>query len=337
MSQHHLIAANYNEGTMWAYDRLRHWLEKRHITLTLAKCTSDAEVIARAQDADIFLAYKYPITRAIIQALPNLRLLMSSGSGYDHIDVAAATDHGIVVTNAPLHNVEDVAEHTLALILACARRLPRIERAVQRSEWRPNVQPVYRLQGKTAGLVGFGNIARALTWRLRGIGMRVLVYSRSAPAEDIIAGGARPVDLETLLGESDVVSLHLISTKSTRRILGERQLALMKPTTFVINTSRGDLIDEPALIEVLQTGKIAGAGLDVLAQEPPDPQNPLLKMENVLISGHSAASTVEATDGWVQEWLTTLGDFLDGYIPSTVVNHDVKARAPLKPKSESVP
>lgn len=337
MSQHHLIAANYNEGTMWAYDRLRHWLEERHITLTLAQCASDTEVIAQAQNADIFLAYKYPITRAIIQALPNLRLLMSSGSGYDHIDVTAANEHGVVVTNAPLHNVEDVAEHTLALILACARKLPRIERAAQRGQWRPNVQPVYRLQGKAAGLIGFGNIARALIWRLQGIGVRVLVYSRSAPAEAIIAGGAQPVSLESLLRESDIVSLHLISNEATRRILGERQLALMKPTAFVINTSRGDLINEPALIEALQTGRIAGAGLDVLTQEPPDPHNPLLTMENVLISGHSAASTVEATDGWVQEWLTTLGDFLDGYIPTTIVNRDVKPRAPLKPKAGGVP
>lgn len=336
MPKHHLIAANYNEGTMWAYDRLRHWLEERQVAFTLAKCASDAEVIARAQDANIFLAYKYPITRAIIQALPDLRLLMSSGSGYDHIDVTAATEHGVVVTNAPLHNVEDVAEHTLALILACARKLPRIERAARRGEWRPNVQPVHRLQGKTAGLIGFGNIARALTWRLRGIGMRVLVYSRSASAEAIIAAGAQPAELDTLLGESDFVSLHLISIESTRRILGEREFALMKPTAFVINTSRGDLIDELALIDALQTGRIAGAGLDVLAQEPPSPENPLLTIENVLISGHSAASTVEATDGWVQEWLTTLGDFLDGYMPTTVVNRGVQPRAPLKPKPGSV-
>lgn len=335
MAKLQLVAINYNAGTMWAYDRLRNWLEERDVAFILANCANDSEVIAHAQNADIFLAYKYPITRNLIQALPNLKLLMSSGTGYDHIDVAAASDHGVIVTNAPLHNVEDVAEHSVALILACARKLIHIERAVLRGEWRPNVQPVQRLRGKIVGLVGFGNIAKALNWRLQGLGLRVLVYSRSASEAAIHASGAQPTDFETLLTEADFVSLHLISTTATRLTLRKEHFALMKPTAFVINTSRGDLIDEPALIDALQTGEIAGAGLDVLMQEPPDPQNPLLRMDQVIISGHSAASTLEATQDWVQEWLTTLGDYLEGYLPSTIVNTSVQPRSPLKTKPEN--
>jgi D-3-phosphoglycerate dehydrogenase len=335
VAQFQLFAANYNESAMWVYDKLRRWLADRDTELVLRQCATEDEVIRQAQGADMYLAYKFPISRKIVAALPRLKLLMSSGIGYDHIDVPAATDYGIVVTNAATHCVEDVAEHTLSLILACARKLCYLDSAAQRGEWRPDVHPVFRFGNQTVGLVGFGNIARALAWRARALGFRVMAYSRSVPADEIRQQAVQPVGLEDLLRESDFVSLHWVLDEDTHHSFGERQFRLMKPTAYLINTSRGGLVDEAALINALQASWIAGAGLDVLEQEPPRRDNPLLKMSNVMVSAHSAAHTVEAPHDWLGEWQTIIEAFLAGVWPINVVNPDVEPKVSLKKKAPS--
>jgi len=158
------------------YDDLQRWLADRGVDFVLAQCKSEDEVIQAAQGANIYLAYKLKVTRQVIAALPRLKLLMSSGSGFDHIDVQAATDHGVIVTNTAGYNVEDVAEHALTLMLACGRKVRALEHLSRQGKWQCGalVQPTHRFVGQCAGLIGFGKIGQALAWRLKALGFRVL-------------------------------------------------------------------------------------------------------------------------------------------------------------------
>ncbi len=326
-----VFAANYERDVMWAYDLLRQELAARDIALALAECQTEKEVIAHALGAEIYLAYRLPVTRQVLQQLPRLGLVISSGSGYDHIDVAAASELGIPVCNAATYNVEDVAEHALLLILACARKLRLLEAQVRAGVWplAPRAQPRHRFRDKMLGLIGFGNIGRALAWRARGIGIRVLVCDPYLPAEDIRAAGCERADSETLLACSDYVSLHLHLNENTRHYMGERQFAQMKPGAYFINTSRGGLVDERALIAALERGHLAGAGLDVLEKEPPDPDNPLLDMDNVIVTGHTAGSTVESIRALVNEWLSIIDSYRSGERLVNLVNPSSLAHAGL--------
>ena len=331
MSQHQLFAANYNQNVMWVYEDLERWLTERGVDFLLAKCVNEDEVITRAKDADIYLAYKFRVTRKVISALPRLKLLISSGSGYDHIDVQAATDHGVLVTNAAAYNVEDVAEHALTLILACGRKLRAVERLSRQGHWQCGalVQPTHRFVGQTVGLIGYGKIGKALAWRARALGFYVLVYDPYIPVEVIREQGAEPAGLEELLRRSDFVSLHLRVTEETKHLLGEEQLKAMKPTAFLVNTSRGAVINEEALMRAIQEDWIAGAGLDVLEQEPPDLDNPLLDMDNVMVTGHAAGTSAEGVQDWQNEWRTIIEDFIAGRWPINVVNPEVQPKAAL--------
>ena len=335
MAQFQLFAANYNKVVMWVYEDLRRWLADRGVELVLAQCATQDEVIERARHADIYLAYKFRVTRRIIASLPRLKLLMASGSGYDHIDVPAATDHGVVVTCGATYNVEDVAEHAVALILACGRKIRFLERAVRQGQWSCGglAQPRHRFRGQTVGLIGFGKIGRAVAWRARGLGFQVLAHDPYVPANEITEEGGEPVSLEELLQRSDFVSLHLRLNDETRHLLGEEEIQAMKPTAYVINTSRGGVIDEAALVRALEEGRIAGAGLDVLEQEPPSLDNPLLAMDNVIVTGHAAGSTVESTEDWQNEWRRVIEDFLADRWPINVVNPDVQPKVPLRRSS----
>jgi len=336
MAQFQLFAANYNKDAMEVYENLRCWLADRDVGLVLAQYTAEDEVIERAKNADICLAYRFKVTRKAIASLPRLKLLMASGSGYDHIDVQAATDHGVVVTNAATHNIEDVAEHTLALILTCGQKICFLDSAVQQGNWSCALlaQPIHRMRGQALGIIGLGKIGQAVAWRANGLGFRVLAYDPYVPDNEIKKAGVKPVGLEELLQRSDFVSLHLRLNEETRHILSEKQLRAMKSTAYVINTSRGGVIDEAALIRALKEGWIAGAGLDVLEQEPPNQDNPLLTLKNVVVTGHSAASTVEAEQDWLEEWKKIIEDFLAGWWPINVVNSEVQPKVSLRKRPE---
>jgi D-3-phosphoglycerate dehydrogenase len=323
-----VFAANYERDVLWMYDLFRKRLAERGLTLTLSECFSEEDVIGSAAGASVFLAYRVPVTRRILEALPRLRLVIASGSGFDHIDVAAATERRILVCNAASYNVEDVAEHAILLILACGRKLRLLERRVREGVWpmAPREQPRYRFAGQTLGLIGFGKIGRAVAWRARGLGFRVLVSDPNVPATDVAAAGCEPAAEETALAESDYVSLHLRLDDTTRHYLGETRLALMRPTAYLINTSRGAIVDERALESALRARRIAGAGLDVLESEPPDPDHPLLRMDNVLVTGHTAGSTVESNHALVDEWTRVVDGFRSGERPINLVNPHALAR-----------
>ena len=324
-----LLAVGYNADALWAYEALETWLAERGVAFKRCNPQSEAEVIQQAQSADIFLAFKYPITRKIMRALPQLRVVMSSSIGFDHIDVEAATELGIVVTNAPTHNVNDVAELTLALVLATGRKVVQHVDAVRRGAWRPVLQPINRVQGKTLGLIGFGKIAKATAWRANGIGMKVVAFSRSASSDDLAEYQVTPLSMSDLLAQSDFVSLHIVSNAATRHTLRREHFQQMKSSAYLINTGRGELVHEGDLLDALSNGEIAGAGLDVMIDEPPPTDHPLRNMNNVLITGHSAASTVEAAQDWVAEWKDILTQVFSGQMPTTCVNPKVTPRLPL--------
>ena len=331
MARIELLAANYNAGAMQVYEDFRRWLARHDVKLTLRQCGTEEELIHHLRSADVLLAYRIPVTRRVIAASPRLRLIMASGNGYDHIDVAAATEHGVPVTCGRRYNVQDVAEHAILLMLWCGRKIGLLQAGVRRNAWPwpcgAHVQPVSRLAGRTVGLVGFGLIGRAVAALARGLGLTVCAHDPYLPAGRIQAEGAAPVSLIELLQRSDFVSLHLRANADTIRLIGEPQLRMMRRTAYVINTSRGHVIDEQALVRALREGWIAGAGLDVLASEPPPVDHPLLSMENVLITGHAAGTTVESTVAWREEWQQIVADHLAGVRPINVVNPEVKAEA----------
>ena len=232
---------------------------------------------------DGLIVRKGLITEAVIGAAGTLRAISKHGVGVDNIDVAAATARGIPVMITALANYESVAEHTLALIFALSRRIPAQDRKVRQGIWDRGDYGIDDLRGKTLGLVGFGRIARRLVELVRPLEMRVLVfdpYARSA------GSSVRFVDLMELLSLADIVSIHCPLTPETRGLLGRAQLAAMKPTAWIVNTARGAVVDETALIEALRDRRIAGAALDTFSSEPPGPNHPLFAVDSVVVSAH---------------------------------------------------
>jgi D-3-phosphoglycerate dehydrogenase len=303
------------------------WIE-RHWPLLLERCElrlidepQRSEWLDQIAQADVVIARRWDINRESMRAADRLRGVVTVGVGVEKIDVAAATELGIVVANSP-GNYIAVAESTLLLMAAVAKRLPTFVEAA-RSGRRPDSNETgIELHGKTLGLVGYGRIGRQVAGLARAYGMTVLAYDPYLQS----AGGAELVSLEDLLRRSDFVSLHPVLTPETHHLIGSEQLALMKPTAYLINTSRGGVIDEPALIEALRAGRIAGAGLDVFEPEPPSLDNPLLGMPTVVCTPHSAARTPEALRRCAEMTQESVLALLDGRLPEYTVNRGVRWR-----------
>jgi D-3-phosphoglycerate dehydrogenase len=233
---------------------------------------------------------------AAIGRLKRCKVISRYGVGYDNVDVEAATRAGIWVANVQHYAKEDVSDHALALLLACARRVTERDRAIRRGEWNTTARlKGYRLAGKTLGLIGYGDIARCLHRKVSGFGLaRVLVSDPFVDESAVRAAGAEPVTLERLLAESDMISVHAPLAPSTRGMIGAPQLASLKPGAILVNTSRGPLIDEAAIAAALRDGKLACAGLDVFEQEPLPAASPLKSLENVVLTDHVGWYTEES-------------------------------------------
>ena len=270
-------------------------------------------------------------TAAMFARASRLRLVALTSVGFDMVDVAAATARGIVVTNTPDVLTETVADLTFALILAVARRVGETERWFRAGRWQtPGVSPMGRdVHHATLGILGLGRIGAAVAERARGFRMRVL-YADSVRREALEKEcGYRFVGLDSLLRESDFVTLHVPLLPETTRMIGAAQLALMKPTAYLINAARGAVVDERALIAALQKGQIAGAGLDVYEMEPPEPSNPLLTMENVVTLPHIGSATDATRQAMVDLAIDNLLAVLQGGRPLTPVNPEVPPRLTL--------
>ncbi len=260
-------------------------------TVSAYGCDTEDKLMAAGRDAVVLLLYlaRTPVPRRVIEALPACRHIARAGIGVDQVDLNAATEKGILVTNLPDYCIDEVATHAVALLLASARKITHLDRHVRGDRYDYlAAQPVFRLAGRTVGLVGFGRIGRSAARKLQGFDVTLLVCDPYVPVEVIREHGAKPTDLEALLRRSDYVCLFLPVTPDTYHLIGAKELALMKPTTYLINTSRGNLIDQKALVQALQDRRIAGAGLDVLEHEPPVQGDVLLTLDNVILTPHTA-------------------------------------------------
>jgi D-3-phosphoglycerate dehydrogenase / 2-oxoglutarate reductase len=256
---------------------------------------TESETRALCRAADAIMTDYFRCNADVIAELERCRVICQYGVGLDQIDVDAATAAGILVTHTPEYCVDELADHTLALILAVARNVVRYDRSVRSGAWDYSLAPpLHRLRGRTLGLVGFGRVGQAVASRAAPLGMRVLAADAYLPDDVIQKHGAEPAPLDQLLDEADVVSLHAPLTKETSGLFGAAELAALKPGAILVNTARGGLVDEAALAEALESGRLGGAGLDVLTEEPPAADCPLLACENVVLTPHAGFLSEES-------------------------------------------
>jgi len=310
---------------VWVSDELRQvgidWIEGQYRT--------PEAVLAAASQGDVVMVQSVRplLTRAILSQLPRCRCLVRLGIGYDSVDVAAATELGIPLCNAPTYCVDDVADHAVALLLGSVRHLARQDRWIRDGRWdRTGARPARRVKGRTLGLVGFGRIARAVAERMSGFGLTMLAYDPYLPAEVIAGQGVQPAGLDELLARSDFISVHCPLTDETHHLLDRRAFALMKDEAFVVNTSRGPIIEEAALAEALRAGKVWGAGLDVFEREPLPLDSPLRQFENLICTPHVGANSEESVADLYRTGGQIAVDVCQGRWPQGVVNPEVRGR-----------
>jgi D-3-phosphoglycerate dehydrogenase / 2-oxoglutarate reductase len=296
------------------------------------------EIIAAAADCDALLVVSSRVPAGVVDRLTRCRVIARLGAGTDRIDVEAATRAGIVVANVPDFCLHEQAEHTLALLLAWARQLPYMTDAMRRGDWSARHHPsVHRLAGRTLGLVGFGASAQGVARRAGALELRLLAWARNPAKYQAIADslGVALANLDQLLLESDFVSVHLPLTPETHHLLDADRLARMRPTAVLINTARGAIVDEQALVAALKSGQLAGAaldvfeGIDVFALPGQLPAHPLLELDNFLLTPHCAGSSVESSRDSKVRGARNAAEVLLGRWPCYVVNPGVRPRVPL--------
>lgn len=265
---------------------------------TLGRPLTSEELRALLPGCDGYIAGLDVIDRAALEAADRLKVIARYGVGIDNIDLAAAAEKSIVVTNIPLANASSVAELTIALMLALARSLPTLVAQTKAGQW-PRTTGL-TLEGKTVGLIGLGAIGKQVARRLRCFGCRIVAYDPAADAAFAAAHGVELSSLDEVLHQADFLSLHVPLTSETRGMVNTQFLARMKPGAFLINTARGEIVDETALLEALQSGHLRGAALDVFSRQPPDPNHPLLALPQVIATPHCGAHTDGALNamGW---------------------------------------
>jgi len=282
---------------------------------------SAAELMPHVADADALIVQWASIDRALIESIQQCRVISRYGIVVDMVDLEAASERGIPVCNVPDYCIEEVSTHALAFVLALNRRLFQQTAHVAAGHWggAPGGMPA-RLSLQSMGVLGLGRIGREVARKAQGVGLTVLAYDPYLSPEQAQALGVELVGLEELLRRADYLSIHCPLTKETRHLIGAAQLALMKPTAFLINMARGPVVDQPALFQALTQGVIAGAAADVLEQEPPDPNDPLLKLPNVFITPHSSSASTESVMQLRRDVARNVVLVLQGHPPRAVVN-----------------
>jgi phosphoglycerate dehydrogenase-like enzyme len=276
---------------------------------------TEERLIERIAGAEVAINIRSSVrfTETVFARSPHLRLVSIWGTGTDNIDLAAAARHGVTITNTPGVSAISIAEHALALMLAVARQLPRLDTETRQGRWARG--QMAQMHGKTLGIIGLGAIGRRFARLGQGIGMRVIAWTMHPDP----ALGFELVEIESLLRSSDVVSLHLRLSDQTRGFLGDRELGMMKSSAILINTARGAIVDEPTLIDALRGRRIAGAGLDVFETEPLPAGHPLVALDNVVLTPHAAGVTAEALEAGLKLAVENVWNFLDGRPTNVVV------------------
>lgn len=313
-------------------------LEKTGVEFWQKDCKTEDEIIVAGQSADFIITIlgKYPITRRVIEKFVNCKFIETMGVGYDGVDLDAATEHGIGIINNPDYPIEELSDHTMALILACARYLVQLNSVVKGinighpPQSKRLLQEIWskmiRLRGKTLGLVGFGRIAKAVASKARAFGMRIVVFDPYVQKEELAKHVVERCSLEQLLEVADFVSIHAVLTPETKHLIGLEEFKRMKRTSFIINTARGAIIDEKALNVALTEGIIAGAALDVTDPEPPATTNPLLKLDSVILTGHSGHSSPESWNHRLNRPADEIARVMRKQWPVGLVNYQVKEK-----------
>jgi glycerate dehydrogenase len=284
--------------------------------------STPAEVLKRAADAQILITNKVPLGREQVCSLPKLRYIGVTATGYNIIDVAAARERGVTVTNVPAYGTRSVAQHTFALLLELTQHAGHHSQSVRAGAWVRSPDwcfwehPLVELDGLTMGVVGFGRIGRAVGELAQAFGMQVI--AAASPRARELPHSVTTMPLDSLFDAADVVTLHCPLADPTRHLVNAARLARMKPTAFLLNTSRGPLVDEAALADALNAGRIAGAGLDVLSAEPPRPDNPLLTARNCIITPHQAWATRAARTRLMRVAVSNVKSFLEGKAQNVV-------------------
>jgi glyoxylate reductase len=285
---------------------------------------SMAIISSLATAEGVLLSQALPFTAALLDSCPKLRVISNVGVGYDNIDVAAATARNILVCNTPGVLSGAVADLTFALLLALTRRLRENEAHVRTGTWKTGSGPLgHDIRGKTIGIIGLGGIGRTVARTARGFDMSVIYYKRTRDLEAEGSGLAAFSDRDDLFREADVVSVHCALTPETRHSIGEAEFALMKPSSYFVNTSRGAVVDQAALVRALQSGKIAGAALDVTDPEPLEPADSLCSLPNVVLTPHVGSGTVETRRAMHVLAVQNLLQAMAGRIPPAAVNPEV--------------
>ena len=310
-------------------------LEGLNATLVRGLWVKEGEIIEHTREADavIGVVSDNQFSRRVFEALHQCRIVAGIGIGFDTTDVKAATELGIVVTNVPDYCLDEVSGTAVALMLALGRKLFQADRGVRKSQnlytrnreaLRGVLYPVFRMRHQTVGIVGLGKIGTATAMKAKGLGLRVIAYDPYVLGAVIESRGIEPVDFDRLLKESDFISLHPPLNEETRKMVGYEEFRKMKRTSYFINTARGGCVDQDALVRALEEGLIAGAGIDVTIDEPISKDNPLLKMDNVILTGHSAYySTTSDMENYLKP-MTQVVKALKGQWPEYAVNPEVR-------------
>jgi len=296
--------------------------------LISAQAKEEKEILRVCKDAEGLLNQYTLMTRKVLEKLPQCKVIARYGVGVDSIDLQAATDLGIVVTNVPDYCVQEVAIQAVTLLMALIRKIAFFDQSVRSGQWDfRQGMPINRIRGKTMGLVGCGKIGLELAKMISSMGVRVISFD---PYIQKAGGSVELVDLDTLFKESDFISVHCPLNESTRHLIGENAFRKMRKKPLIVNTSRGPIIEEKALVQALKEGLVSGAGLDVMEKEPPDPENPLLKMDQVILSPHMSFYSEESIKELKRRTAEGVADVLQGKWPQSVVNSEVGGKTRAK-------
>jgi len=296
-------------------------LDEIDAELIVAECKNENETIAICKDADGLLVQHAKITKKVIKNLKKCRIIARFGVGYDNVDVKSATEYGIMVANVPDYCIDEVSSQAIAFIMVLSRKIVLLNNSIKNGLWDHRIgSPIYKQNGQILGIIGLGRIGSATAKKAIGLGFKVLAYDPYISHTEL---DVALVDLDFLLQSSDFVSIHTPLNEETYHMIGKDHLKKMKKTAFLINTARGAIIDESALYGALKAGLIAGAGVDVLEQEPPSPDNPLFKLDNFIITPHSAFYSEDSNRLLSLETTRAVVVVLKGGQPRSLVNPEV--------------
>ena len=323
----------HNSGDDFAPERSR-W-DELGLETRATGCVSESDLITECSNSEIlvYLGLDIPFTAHVLNALTQCRLVVRYGIGMDSVDIPAATANGIVVANAAEYCVREVADHAAALILNLARRISVLDRFVHEGNWLGALDitgPVPRLSTQTVGLVGFGRISRQVATNLKPFFGTILAHDPYLTQSQADPYGVQLVPLDELVEQADFVSVHTPLIPETEGLIGAEQFERMKKTAYVVNTSRGPVIDESALIAALTNNQIAGAALDVVATEPLPREHPLRDLDNVILTPHFSYHSIQANEDLRESVIATVADVAQGYWPRHVMNPTVQPRSPLQ-------